>query len=184
MSSSEHAMPAAVQERLWREAEGGFAYAVLDGAQNENLLDVLYGPDAPAFECLFVGELEPDMASVAPYLVQLERGSAFTEWLLAHGWGLNWGLYLSSGLPLAAVWRHLRQFTKVYGPGGEPMWFRFYDPRVFIMFAPTCSAEQLAEFFGAVSSFVVENESRRAATICSLHQGRRMQEDVAVPQLP
>lgn len=103
MAAAEHAMPAAVRERLWREARGGHLYAVLDGAQIDNLLEQLYAPGGPAFECLFASEPEPDMAAVAPYLVRLEQGSAFTGWLLDHGWGLNWGMYLASGEALDKV---------------------------------------------------------------------------------
>ena len=72
-------MPPAVQARLWAEAADMPAYAILDGARNELLLGQLHGDDAPRWRCLFAGELEPDMAAVAPYLVELEPDAPWTK---------------------------------------------------------------------------------------------------------
>ena len=41
---------------------------------------------------------------------------------------------------------------------GREMYFRFYDPRVLGAFLPTCSAEQIRQMFGPVSSYLVEAE--------------------------
>src|SRR2546422_5242168 len=46
----------------------------------------LYG-EHPEFECLYRGELKPDMAEVAPYLVRLESESSVTKWVIREGWG-------------------------------------------------------------------------------------------------
>lgn len=156
MTMGKHAMPEAVRQRLWREAESGYAYAVLDSAQIDNLLELLYAPGGPAFECLWAGELEPDMASVAPYLVQLHKNDAFTAWLLNNAWGLNWGIYLISDVPMPMLWRHLRPMTKVYGPSGESIYFRFYDPRVLLMISQVMDGEQVAAFLGPVKRLLVE----------------------------
>ena len=51
-------MPDTLWKRLWQEAENRHAYVVLDGAQNNSLLDSLHGPDAPQHECLFASDLE------------------------------------------------------------------------------------------------------------------------------
>jgi len=171
MSDSSLPMPRAVQARLWTEAGDHPAYAILDGARNELLLGALYADGAPRWRCLFAGELEPDMASVAPYLVELDPSASFTRRLLGEGWGQNWGVFLTSETPLPALWRHLRGQTMVYGPNLEPLYFRFYDPRVMRSYLPTCSPQQLAEFFGPVGFFFAEDEDPARAHVWSLADG-------------
>jgi hypothetical protein len=122
------------------------------------LLDRLYGAPRPEFVCLYRGELAPDLAQVAPYLVQLAPQADFTNWVLTQGWGKHWGVFAATAGDLAAMRGHLRRFLMVYDPKGKPVYFRFYDPRVLRVFLPTCNGEQLAEFFGPVTSFVMEGE--------------------------
>jgi hypothetical protein len=172
MSERPLSMPATVQARLWAEAGDDPAFVILDGAQNDTLLPALHADGAPRWRCLFAGELEPDMAAVAPYLVELDPSAAFTRRLLAEGWGQNWGVFLTSATPLPALWRHLRALTTVYGPELDPLFFRFYDPRVLLSFLPTCGAEQLAGFFGPVGFFIAEDVDPTRAHAWSLADGR------------
>ncbi len=172
MSQSNLPMPPAVQARLWQEAGDMPAYVILDGAQNPTLLDALHADNSPPWRCLFTGQLEPDMAIVAPYLVELEQSSAFTRRLLAEGWGRNWGVYLTSQLALPALWRNVRQQVHVYGPNLESLFFRFYDPRVMRNYLPTCSQQQLAEFFGPVDFYIAEDEEPGRAHAWSLADGK------------
>lgn len=172
-------MPDTLWKRLWQEAETRFAYVVLDGAQNKSLLDWLQGPDAPLSECLFASDLSPDMAEVAPYLVKLEAGSRFFTEFLQEGWCPNWGILLASSAELPVIWRHLRQHTLVYGPELEPMYFRFYDPRVLRMFLPTCSEAQLRDFFGDIDFFLAEGESQATGDVWSLADGKLIRESTS-----
>lgn len=149
-----------VSERLFAE-EAANVYAVLDGASVPALLDQLYELE-PEHECLYRGELEPDLAEVAPYLVCLEPDAEFTRWLLAEGWGRHWGVFLSSDADLRALRRHLRTFLVVYDPEGRPLYFRYYDPRVLRVYMPTCNAEELQTVFGPVVSYLLEDEDPRA----------------------
>ena len=169
-------MPDTLSNRLWQEAETRFAYVLLDGAQNKSLLDWLHGPDAPQFECLFAGDLAPDMAEVAPYLVQLEFGSRFATEFIQNGWSPNWGVLLVSSAELSIIWRHLRQHALVYGPELAPMYFRFYDPRVLRMFLPTCDEAQLKDFFGVIDFFLAEGAAQLAADVWSLADGKLLTE--------
>jgi hypothetical protein len=132
-------------------------YAVLDGASAPDLLDHLYG-DRPEFYCLFRGELEPDMAEVAPYLVQLAGDAPFTQWLLGEGWGKHWGIFAASAEEVVPVRHHFRALVSVYDETGKPLLFRFYDPRVMRTFLPTCNAGELAEVFGPVAAYRMEAE--------------------------
>ena len=134
------------------------AYAVLDGAANPALLDHLYG-ERPEFECLYRGELEPDIAECAPYLAKLEPDTPFCDWVIGHCWGNNWGIFALSREGTRALRQHFRKLNMVYDPeSNQPLLFRYYDPRVLRLFLPSCDAEQTAEFFGPVEAFIAEAE--------------------------
>ncbi|MBL8473001.1 MAG: DUF4123 domain-containing protein [Rhodocyclaceae bacterium] len=165
---------------LWRNDETA-VFVLLDGAATAGLLDRLYGADGPEFVCLYRGELAPDIAEVAPYLARLEKSHAFTEWLFS-GWGQHWCSYLSLPAPveLQQLRYHFRKLNRVYGPDGEPLLFRYYDPRVLRSFAPTCDAAQLAELFGPVERFLVEAADAAVCTEFSVANGELVSRDIAV----
>lgn len=146
----------ALTQMLWTTPRDR-VFAVLDGASVPGLLDRLYGDPRPEFECLYRGELEPDIAEVAPYLVALENGSAFADWFIEQGWGRHWGIFIVAPLDLRALRFHLRPLNIAYDPEGVPKMFRYYDPRVLRTFLPTCDASQIAEMFGPIERFVVED---------------------------
>jgi hypothetical protein len=162
--------PAEAVERLLFAAEGERVYAVIDGASVANLLDRLVS-DTPPNVCLYRGDLEPDMAEVAPYLVQLEPDSPFTEWLLRDGWGNHWGIFAQTGVALEDLRRHFRRFLIVHDPDSEPMYFRYYDPRVLRVFLPTCNAEELTAMFGPVSCYLMEDEDPAQCLQFSMKDG-------------
>src|ERR1044072_2707094 len=105
-------------ERLFAD-ETANVYAVLDGASVEELLPKLYGLE-PEYECVYRGELEPDMAEVAPYLVRLEPETEFADWLVEEGWGQHWGVYAVTDADLRDAHKHFRSFLTVYDPAGKP----------------------------------------------------------------
>jgi len=137
-------------------------FAVLDGASIPDLLDQLY-EQQPEHVCLYRGELEPDMAEVAPYLVRLEPGSDFTDWLIEKGWGRHWGIFALSGESLRAMRNHFRAFLIVYTPENKPVHFRYYDPRVMRIYLPTCNSKELDTVFGPVDEFLLEGEGAKMA---------------------
>jgi hypothetical protein len=131
-----------------------FAYAVLDGASIEDLLEKLYSSDAD-FECLYRGELEPDIAEVAPYLVHLRENEPFTEWLLPNLSQRPLGILALTPVDLRQLRTHFRRFLIVRDPNGKPLYFRYYDPRVLSMYLPTCNTDELKTVFGPVESFLL-----------------------------
>ena len=131
-------------------------FAALDGASVPDLLDKLYRL-LPEFECLFRGELEPDVAEVAPYLVQLEPNSEFTRWIVTHGWGQHWGIFAVTPADFRALRSHFRTLLTVYDASGRPMLFRYYDPRVLRIYLPTCNAGELSTIFGPITGYIVED---------------------------
>jgi hypothetical protein len=144
-----------IGEQLF-SGEDANLFAVLDGASVPGLLDKLYGL-SPGFCCLLAGEVAPDMAEVAPYLVQLEQGSEFTSWVIDEGWGNHWGIFAATGADFRAMRRHFRAFLTVYDQGGRPLRFRYYDPRVLRAYLPTCNAAELATVFGPVTTYLLED---------------------------
>lgn len=143
----------------------GTIFAVLDGCSIPGLLDRLYRHQ-PDHECLYGGGLKPDMAEVAPYLVQLERDAEFTEWLLNQGWGNHWGIFAAGVVGMHGVRQHLRRILIVRDDEQRPVYFRYYDPRVLRVYLPTCDAEELAAVFGPITSFLMEDENPDTMLLC------------------
>jgi hypothetical protein len=152
-------------------------FALLDGAGIPTLLDKLYGAASLEFECLYSGELAPDVAQVAPYIVRLEAGTDFAAWVLA-GWGEQRGIFVhvGEGVDMPLLRRHFRKLNMVYGPDASPLLFRYYDPRVMGQILPSCDAAQLKDMFGPVSRYVIEREGVAAGIIMSAPGGELMQE--------
>ncbi|MDD2735376.1 MAG: DUF4123 domain-containing protein [Desulfuromonadaceae bacterium] len=136
---------------------GAKVFAILDGASVPSLIPNL-ATFEPEYICLYRGELEPDMAEVAPYLVILERESDFTKWLLSNGWGEHWGIFGVTQADLPTLRKHFRKFLMVYDESGKSLYFRYYDPRVLRVYLPTCNAGELKTVFGPVLSYLVEDE--------------------------
>ena len=149
--------------------EGEELCAMLDGASVPGLLERLDGDRSLEVECLFRGELEPDMAEVAPYLVRLDLESEFAEWVVGSGWGQHWGTFVTSRRGFRALRNHLRALTLVYRRDGTPLYFRYYDPRVLRVFLATCSPAQLKQIFGPVDAFMAENEAGDSLSIYRLN---------------
>src|SRR5947208_16738973 len=97
--------------------------AVLDGACTPDLVKTLYEHE-PEYCCLYRGVLPPDIATVAPYLVRLEPDDKFSEWILAEGWGVHWGIFLHSAAVLRALRDHFREFHTVELPDQRTVLFR------------------------------------------------------------
>src|ERR671937_3314394 len=101
--------------------DGDELCAVLDGASVPGLIERLDGDRSLEVECLFRGELEPDMAEVAPYLVKLDPASELAEWIVGTGWGQHWGTFVTSRQGFRALRNHLRALTLVYRRDGTPL---------------------------------------------------------------
>ncbi len=167
-----------LKAHLWPDEEHA-AFALLDGAGIPNLLDKLYDEGGPEFACLYMGELAPDMAEVAPYIARLVPGSPFLDWALS-GWGQHWGIFavLPATVDLPTIRRHFRKLNIVYGPDGNPLLFRYYDPRVLAVFLPSCDEAPLAAMFGPVSHFVLEGANLEEGLILSQANGELVEEHI------
>jgi hypothetical protein len=145
------------------------AYAILDGASIPGLVQTLHRCN-PTRECLYRGELDLDIAEVAPYVVHLEPNTEFTDLVLNQGWGNHWGVFALTPADLFTMRQHLRKFLTVHDSGGKPLLFRYYDPRVLRVYLPTCNAEEITSFFGPISRYFMESEDP-AAAVSFQHKG-------------
>jgi hypothetical protein len=132
-------------------------YMLVDGASAAALIDHLYD-DKADFACLISGALEPDMQEVAPYLVVLRDGHPFGEWILNYALGEHWGVVLRASLQLEDLARRYRKLLHVRGADDEPLFFRYYDPRVLRSYLPTCMDAEVAAWFDGVDHYLVEAE--------------------------
>lgn len=147
--------------RLLFERWGPKLYAVLDGASIPGLLSLLRKHQI-VHVCLIRGELDPELAQTAPYLVQLPKDSEFTKLLLTQGLGNHWGILALSHNDFRTLRMHLRKFLTVWDPDGKPLFFRYYDPRVLRVYLPTCNTNELRIVFGPVSAYFTEADTNQA----------------------
>lgn len=132
-------------------------YAILDGASIKDLLFSLDEHEPDCF-CLYSGTLPHDVEACAPYLIQLEKDSQFTQWILENGWGNHWGIFAVAPDKIKAMRKHFRSFIKVKDPEGTTLFFRYYDPRVLKIYLPTCNKNELATIFGPVICYIQEGD--------------------------
>lgn len=133
-------------------------FAVLDGASIERLPLKLWEMRPPS-HCLIPGDLEPDVAETAPYLVGVIPGTDFANWLTSDFLGKHWGIFAHSRHSILEMRKHFTALFTVYDHEGTPLLFRYFDPRVIQRFLPTCNLGELKTFFGKVDTFFSESET-------------------------
>ena len=151
-----------LREILWPaptpgDHPSGDAYALLDAARDVRIYQTLRRSLVDSC-CLFAGNLPQALAEAAPYLVVLARDSELSARLIDLAWDNSAILFVTSTAMLQDLRRHFRRFLKVHDESGEGLFFRFYDPRVFRVYLPTCNAEELKILFGPVDRYLVEAE--------------------------
>lgn len=147
-----------VIDQLWKPRAGGDEpqlYAIVDGARDERIYPAVQSADVEHC-CLYLGELHPELAKAAPYLLKPRPDARFTAWLIDNGWGESWGIFAVTSADMKLVRRHFRKFLMVYDEDRKPLYFRYYDPRVLRIFLPTCTPDELSTVFGPVEQYVVE----------------------------
>jgi hypothetical protein len=139
------------------EAQQEPLFAILDAARDPVVLARLLN-SGEQYQSLYEGAEGETLAFVAPYLVYLPKRSPFLATLVREGWGKNWGVYLTCGQTFKEVRRHLRHFLLVKTDTGKELYFRFYDPRVLRTYLPTCTVQEITNFFGPIRSYLLEAE--------------------------
>lgn len=112
-------------------------------------------------ECLFTGDLEVELADVAPHLGLLDLNGPNSNTHLEYLLGLDCAVLLTdravTTVTFAQAHRHFRKFNVVYGPGGRAVFFRYSDPRVLPSVLGVLDPEQLRVFLGPFDSIFVRN---------------------------
>lgn len=129
-------------------------------------------------ECLFTGDLAVELADVGPYLGRLALLNSDAQEHVSNLLESSVAILVvprpAEPERLAAnfshVHRHFRKFNTVYGANAEPLFFRYYDPRVLIDVLSVLDANQLAEFYGPVTQFVISGPDQNAVT-CFMQGG-------------
>lgn len=148
-----------ILQALWPQGQVAelSVWAILDCARDPKIYLALL-TSRLEFRCLYSGKLPQAIERVAPHLVELVPTNRLTATLLSDGWGRAWGVFLKIRDP-ANLRHHLRKCLKVSDEGGRRWLFRYQDPRVLRVYLPTCTAFERSQFFGPISSFIVEQEA-------------------------
>ena len=133
-------------------------YAVLNGAAIDGVVESLSKFDVENC-CLFSGDLAPSVKEVAPHLVQIKSDTPLFDWLVDEGWGRHWGIFAVTRVDFRSMRKHCRTFLRVRNPKGKPVLFRYFDPRIFRLYLPTCNTEEVRHVFGPVRAWVMEGEA-------------------------
>ena len=145
-------------------------YSVLDGAMVTDLPNKLFEGRIPNYSVV-QGELTPEMVHASPYLVYLSPDSKFADWVLTEALGKHWGIFLHTRRSMIEMRKHFRALLQVYDERGNPLKFRFYDPRVLSRFLPTCNGGELKTLFGDVDAFFTESEDGQSLVRYQISDG-------------
>ncbi len=167
----------AVNRALWlgNGQDQGRFYAILDAAREPIIYSRLAESENRKV-CLFIGDQARELATVAPYLVELDEDDSFSQWILEKGWGKSWGIFVETEATFIKLRNHLRTFLRAADEDGKTFFFRYYDPRVLRVFFPTCDAEQLETMFGPVIRYYSEGEDGNTLIQYSLREGKLIED--------
>ena len=126
-------------------------YGIVDTARDDAIFSLVKKTNEHM--CLFAGKLDANIEAVSPHIFTVETDSDLMQMWQVRGWNDNWGILCRSDLPFKTVRQHFRNFLQVMLPAGEVVLFRFYDPRVWNTYLPTCNADELAKWFGKVDEY-------------------------------
>jgi hypothetical protein len=157
--------PAQLKAALWSDADQR-VYALVRGRCIAGLPARLDQAQADAelddFDCLRPGALSAAERAAAPWLVQLKRDSALTDWLLFaaerdHGAQREggWGLIVRSALPFLALRAHARELCQARLPDGRTIALEWMDPEVLQALLASAAPDQLDRVFAGVDELVI-----------------------------
>ncbi len=124
---------------VWRETDWDALFkdalavwAVIDGVSWLDISKQLQRSELQ-HACLY-STLNPDNRALAPWLVEIEPYSPFTQLLQRRLHGAHSYILLRGRASFEEMRSHLRRFTMIRVPTNQeaPVYFRFYDPRVLI----------------------------------------------------
>lgn len=132
-------------------------FVVLDAARDKALFWRL-AAFCPDLASLLAGNNTVHLAQVAPYLASAPVDPQALAALVHSGWGNSCLSFYVSQRPFLDVWRHLRKLLIAQPPTGQPVYFRFYDPRVARKVFATYREQDRGAVWGPLDAILVESE--------------------------
>lgn len=139
-----------------RQADGGAVFVLLDAARHADVFTAL--EEHSGERCCLYKDASKKLERSAPHLARLEQDSPLLETFLKRGWGESWGVLAVSEASIEVLRNHFRRFLMAQTEDGKQVYFRYYDPRVFRLYLPTCTPEEADYVFGPVSSYLMEED--------------------------
>lgn len=174
-----------IRDALEREVpRGQQLFAILDSAREIDIAYRLLQAKDVEYISLYKGRREEPIWDAAPYLVRCDADSQLFQWILEKGWGNSWGIFLISAAALEALCAHFQQFLLIKTEDDREFYFRFYDPRVLRVFSPTCTPEELKQFFGPVTRFLMEDDPPGTLVRQTLSRNALRQERISPAPVP
>jgi hypothetical protein len=153
--------------------------AGLDGGQAELPREAF-----SALECLFSGDLAEELADVGGYLAQVRSWAMPVAEVVDDLMRRQLAVLLvppaeaddldavSSGAAapvpgFTQLHRHLRKFNVVYSPEGQPLFWRYYDPRALPGVTAAFGDTQRKAFLGPLEAAVVMQEDGTLHVVAS-----------------
>ncbi|WP_163831906.1 DUF4123 domain-containing protein [Spartinivicinus ruber] len=138
-------------------------YVLFDPAASESLpAELFLKEDQPDYQPLFMETEFAELVYASPYLVKVTEDSPFLDWCIEQAEATNNHLfpiiYLSSH-SFETQLTHWRSLLKVNTPEGEPMLFRFADPRVLFAYLGASKPEQQQLLLGPVEGLFIQAEA-------------------------
>lgn len=144
-------------EMIRRWGATGQLYAILDACDAPAVPLMMHAMGPTHAVSLYRRPADEQFSAIAPYLVCVDDATmGWIEQTLAN---TPWGILAFSPAGMDRLRAHFRKFLLVESPEGDEWYFRFYDPRVLAQYLPTCTNEELAEFFGPITRFGVASET-------------------------
>jgi hypothetical protein len=178
--NDEMAMISQLEECLWSKGSARDVWMIVDSARDRRIFGLLLECFYSSLSSLFAMPLPPQLESVAPYLVPLDRDDRKTRKFLSNAWGNNWGIFLGCDTSQERLRRHLRTFVSVRDPRGRRLLFRYYDPRILRTYLPTCTTDELEYLFGPVECFWIESKNPEHLLEFRFDRGRLVQRTISL----
>jgi hypothetical protein len=131
-----------------------FVLALVDAARDPQLFDLLLAEESV---CLFDGPLSDRLVRVLPRIVCPKIDGPLVRAWAAHGRGRSWGIWCTTTGPVCRARSKFHNSVQAQLPDGDVVQFRFYDPRVWRAYLPSCNTAELYYWFTGVNTFLAES---------------------------
>ncbi len=135
------------------------AFAVIDGARDQRIIEALDARNISAFPIYEEGD--EDVIRVSPKLFALSDAEVLAP-LFPLIWGEAVGIFFTSSADLKTLLKHLQTLAIAEMPDGDLALLRFFDPRVFPRLMSALDEGQRRQFFAnCIMTYCLEDDRGR-----------------------